>query len=445
MDFSKFLSAFEGEDSMAFLLFTVGAFLIGFFFTWLGYGRRANRRKAEAGKARAELKAMQAEYGAFKEQYELKEADLRRAELDADAARRMVAEFEGEREEMQRNLYLAQEDVEKAQATLHAYATTIEDLNNQIIGLKAKNQSYASGAPVEAVSDDRLIIMQKTQDATLAKLAELEARLANAQVTSNSGAGKAPVIQEDAVERADDSLRRRIKTNGNGSSAVYNEKEAVIEADKVALAKEQVQTSFGKSIPLATPGAADDLKKIDGIGSFLEQKLNDIGIYTYEQIAQLDDESIVRITNAIEFFPGRIKKDDWVGQANKLLGRDVATGSESADDSVMQIELEADEPAQPIAPAPTSDTTAPTGKVDNLKKIEGIGPKIEQLLNFAGINSFEELANTKVETIKEILANGGKRFKMHDPTTWPEQSRLAAAGNWDDLKKYQDYLNGGRG
>jgi len=59
---------------------------------------------------------------------------------------------------------------------------------------------------------------------------------------------------------------------------------------------------------------------IAGIGPFIENKLNDIGIYTFEQITQLDDELIGYITEAIQFFPGRIQRDDWVGQAKKLLG-----------------------------------------------------------------------------------------------------------------------------
>jgi len=62
----------------------------------------------------------------------------------------------------------------------------------------------------------------------------------------------------------------------------------------------------------------DDLKKISGVGPFIEEKLNKIGIYTYEQIASLTHEQADKITEAIEFFPGRIQRDDWVGQARDL-------------------------------------------------------------------------------------------------------------------------------
>jgi len=63
----------------------------------------------------------------------------------------------------------------------------------------------------------------------------------------------------------------------------------------------------------------DNLKLIVGIGKFIEQKLNTLGIYTFGQIAKCTDEDIKIITDAIEFFPGQIEKDNWVAQAKKLV------------------------------------------------------------------------------------------------------------------------------
>ena len=83
-------------------------------------------------------------------------------------------------------------------------------------------------------------------------------------------------------------------------------------------------------------------------------------------------------------------------------------------------------------------------KVYDRQIIEGIGPKIASLLNDAGILTFASLASTDVEKIKEILVAAGNRYKMHDPTTWPQQANLAADGKWDELKKWQDELDGGK-
>jgi predicted flap endonuclease-1-like 5' DNA nuclease len=81
---------------------------------------------------------------------------------------------------------------------------------------------------------------------------------------------------------------------------------------------------------------------------------------------------------------------------------------------------------------------------DDLKIIEGIGPKIENLLNMGGIFTFDQLINTKPTRLVEILQNAGSRFQMHDPTTWVEQARLARDQKWDELQILQDKLDGGR-
>jgi len=77
------------------------------------------------------------------------------------------------------------------------------------------------------------------------------------------------------------------------------------------------------SIDFSTLGNAreedkDDLKNIKGIGPFLEEKLNALGIYTYEQISKMTPELEDQVNEAIEFFPGRIKRDEWVKQAKDL-------------------------------------------------------------------------------------------------------------------------------
>ena len=81
---------------------------------------------------------------------------------------------------------------------------------------------------------------------------------------------------------------------------------------------------------------------------------------------------------------------------------------------------------------------------DDLKKIEGIGPKIAEHLNKAGIHTFADLGKAKQTTLKEILAAAGPRYKMHNPGSWPKQSKLAAKGKWNELKALQDKLDGGK-
>lgn len=83
-------------------------------------------------------------------------------------------------------------------------------------------------------------------------------------------------------------------------------------------------------------------------------------------------------------------------------------------------------------------------KKDDLKIIEGIGPKIENLLHQAGIKDFAALAKTPVEKLREILRAAGSRFRLADPTTWPRQAKMADEERWEELQDYQDALYGGR-
>ncbi|MVM30545.1 hypothetical protein GO755_10920 [Spirosoma sp. HMF4905] len=74
-------------------------------------------------------------------------------------------------------------------------------------------------------------------------------------------------------------------------------------------------------IGMASVDNADDLKVIVGVGPFLEKKLHAIGIYTFRQIANFNQEDIEKVNDIIEFFPGRIERDDWVGQATELANK----------------------------------------------------------------------------------------------------------------------------
>ncbi len=120
-------------------------------------------------------------------------------------------------------------------------------------------------------------------------------------------------------------------------------------------------------------------------------------------------------------------------------------------------EVEVEEPPVDVA-RPETEVRAPAVELDlpetepavakqpdDLKIIEGIGPKISQVLGAAGIETFAELAATSPERIEEILAAESSRLaSLADATTWPAQAELAAEGKWDELQALQDSLVGGR-
>ena len=84
------------------------------------------------------------------------------------------------------------------------------------------------------------------------------------------------------------------------------------------------------------------------------------------------------------------------------------------------------------------------GSGRELLKVEGIGPKIAELLSKNGIGDLAALAGADPFHLREILTAAGRGYHMADPTTWPEQAAMGAAGDWDRLAAYQDRLKGGR-
>ncbi len=88
--------------------------------------------------------------------------------------------------------------------------------------------------------------------------------------------------------------------------------------------------------------------------------------------------------------------------------------------------------------------TKPVVVKDDLTKVEGIGKKIEGLLNKSDIQTYKQLSKASVKSIKEILDAAGTKFTMHNPGTWPKQSKLAAAAKWEELDLLQQELKGGK-
>ncbi len=82
-----------------------------------------------------------------------------------------------------------------------------------------------------------------------------------------------------------------------------------------------------------------------------------------------------------------------------------------------------------------TDVTSDTVKTD-LKVINGIGPKLEEVLNAAGIQNYSDLVKASKSDLRKILDQAGSRYKMHNPEDWKAQAKLAAANKMDELKAW---------
>jgi predicted flap endonuclease-1-like 5' DNA nuclease len=157
--------------------------------------------------------------------------------------------------------------------------------------------------------------------------------------------------------------------------------------------------------------------------------------------------------------PGLLSRLVWLGWATTILSLELlvlwlwlrrrsetnasSDGWEHPEILLPEIETT---PLDMSTPAKTAESRiskpSPAGAAEHLERIEGIGPKVTSLLHEAGIRTFAQLAEANVERLSQILQ--GNRLNFINPSTWPEQARLAADGRWQELEALQNELKGGR-
>ncbi|MEO9501620.1 MAG: hypothetical protein ABJN73_03360 [Nonlabens ulvanivorans] len=133
---------------------------------------------------------------------------------------------------------------------------------------------------------------------------------------------KQVVAQVREVERKLDRVEKRVEISDLSEPGQVR---AMKTRDRTGKLSDDAKTEIVESvldlefIGKGNPSRPDDFQKIVGIGPFVEEKLKSIGINSYEQLSKLRDQDTEAITMLIEFFPGRIHRDDWKGQAAALL------------------------------------------------------------------------------------------------------------------------------
>ena len=173
------------------------------------------------------------------------------------------------------------------------------------------------------------------------------------------------------------------------------------------------------------------------------------------------DDSILRfLTVSLNKFGVKYnadKRDGKIGTARKIVKEEIKEEKNSArrskrreqksrDKSVTRTSnaVKAEGKVAKDAPAPVKEAAPKKVEKDDLTKIEGIGPKIQEILYSSEMTTFQALSECQPQTIRKWLSAAGGRFASHNPETWPAQAKMAADGKWDELKKWQDELDGGK-
>ncbi len=196
---------------------------------------------------------------------------------------------------------------------------------------------------------------------------------------------------------------------------------------------------------VAAASRVDDLVVIEGIGPKIAELLRRHGIDSFETLARTD---VATLWSTLDKGGPRFKLANpgtWPAQALYCVRGDWAGLKRYQDELYAGVQLLADVPAEVVidvaaAKAAGFDMTGP----DDLEIIEGIGPKIAQLMRQHGITTFVQLATAAPAEIAAILEKGGPNFRIANPGTWPEQAGHCVRNDWAGLKRLQDRLTAGR-
>ena len=190
--------------------------------------------------------------------------------------------------------------------------------------------------------------------------------------------------------------------------------------------------------------ASDDLKIVEGIGPKIEQVLKDGGIGDWKALAAATPDSLRNILVAAAPHYRIHDPSSWPTQAGMALKGNW--------EELVQAQKELDAGREGTGDGETPSKVEKmamrilgfSNNPEDLKIVEGIGPKIEKLLKDGGINTWDDLSAASVKRIQEILDAAGDRYRLASPETWPKQAELAATGKWSELSDYQDKLKGGK-
>lgn len=189
----------------------------------------------------------------------------------------------------------------------------------------------------------------------------------------------------------------------------------------------------------------DNLQIVEGIGPKMEEVLHKSGITTWGNLSSKTFDELRNILDTED--PTRYKIIDpktWPSQAKLAVEgnwQELIDLQKSLDTGKTGVDHETDSKLEKIM---VKLGLMKRWQQDDLKAVEGIGPKIEELFHQAGIKTWQQLSETSLETMQGILSAAGDRFKLADPGTWAKQALLAAQGRFDELQAYQDELNGGK-
>ena len=333
--FSQLFTQLNTQDSVIILIFLFVAFLLGWLFGRLSLSRKLRKLRKSLQSKETDLITTKANYESLNDKFNEKEAILLKAEQDLEQSKTNIQELELAKSQLNASLYTEKANTDKANQEIAKLQNELQKA--QTVSIPPRTTTLSENGEI----NDRFAKLEKENQAlhTLneqleAELQQLRLQLGLPEVAINTSTDQPIITASENTDRlgaietklarleAENTQLKQLLDQIAEVEELPTEITTVVEeevAPSTLSAKLAVQDLLGKRLPTALATNKDDLQKINGIGPFIEEKLNDIGIYTYEQISLFDQEISDLVTDAIQFFPGRILRDDWQGQAQQLM------------------------------------------------------------------------------------------------------------------------------
>ena len=269
-------------------------------------------------------KSLRTQYDSLVEQFEKKEEDLKIAETRTNEAAEDIIRLTNEQNHFQTELKSAREEMERLQEENLNYVNRIKGGiitdTNTVVDTSSSDDNGLSNSinVIDEVQNDRLSLIEEKLEKLVLENLSLKVEMGNLERATGVSTGIDTETAEEVLDLSD--VQNDEIPNTFDEEVLEEDFGEMSPQERGERAKAKIGLLLGEKIPEANVSEKDDLKKIEGIGPFIEMRLNDIGIFTFEQVSMLNEESISLITDAIQFFPGRIEKDDWVGQAASYIG-----------------------------------------------------------------------------------------------------------------------------
>ncbi len=318
------------------------SFMIGVFMVWAYHKIKMAMAKKKISKLNADILLQQEEFKRIKHEKDKINFSYKTLTEDNNKLMSDHKQLKKENDKLKEQLNLERqkpimsagqhkEEMKKLSTINERLEGEVRDLNKQVQRLKDDNdymksqEKRAKEGSSEEVNEIRHELhLEKQKNITELRelrrevqrnkvekekaLRELDLALLNSQIVKEEN--ERIKAERDRIKFESDKLRadtyRVVKTEHKK----LEEKEEEFERKKRLLLE---------SIGIVAESEKEDLKQIRGIGPFIEKKLHQIGVYTIQQIANFTKDDIVRATELIKYFPGRIERDQWIFQAHEMI------------------------------------------------------------------------------------------------------------------------------